>query len=260
MIILPFVFLVVCAVTHFVQLKSGDNENVDFFNIKLPPIFCAIGYVSSIIFLALGGLLYFYSDILATLVCVIFSLLSDSLILCYYGYIVKYDNKKITYRKFFGKYKTILYRNIRGIEYETDLIIRTKDDTFVIPNYALNVKKLYNFLSDRLRFEEETKKLVPRVRKFKDSVHRPKEFIFAFVLLLSLSLFVEILFVWIYFAGKIVIQSNSDIIFIIGFNVLSGVVLPCYVILTTVSVKRAHSSRKWRKIACLCIKARYIKK
>ena len=259
MIILPFVFLVVCAVTHFVQLKSGDNGNLGFFNIKLHPILCVIGYVSSIIFLALGVLLYFYSGILAALVCVIFSFFSDILILGYYGYIVKHDNEKLTYRKFFGKYKTILYRNIRGIEYEMDLVIRTKDDTFVIPNYALNVKKLYNFLSDRLRLEEKTNKLGPRVRKFKDSVHRPKEFIFVFVLLLALSLFVEILFAWICFAGKMVVQSKSDIIFIIVFNVLSGVVLPCYVILTIISAKRAHSSKKWKKIARLCIKEHYLK-
>ena len=260
MIILPFILLIICVVVHFVQLKSSDNEIVDFSNIKLHPIFCVIGYVTSILFLALGTVLYFYSDIWVALVCVIFSILSDMLILGYYGYSVNYDNKKLIYKKFFGKYKTILYRNIVNIEYGMDLTIRTKDDTLVIPNYALNVKKLYNYLSGRLKLDEEkTQKLAPRVRKFRESVHRPREFIFAFGLLLLLSVFVELFFVWLYVTGKIVIQEKNALIFIIGFNVLSGIVLPFYVILAIVSAKRAHSSTKWRKIARLCIKEHYLK-
>ena len=260
MIIFPVIFLIICVAVRFVQLKSSDNEIVDSSNIKLHPVFCVIGYVTSILFLALSVVLYFYSDIWATLVCVIFSLLSDVTILGYYGYRVKYDNKKLIYRKFFGKYKTILFRNIVNIEYGIDLIIRTKDDTLVIPNYALNVKTLYTYLTDRLKLDEEkTQKLVPRVRKFKESVHRPQELIFAFGLLLLLSVFVEGAFVWLYAAGKIVIQEKSVLIFIIGFNVLSGIVLPFYVILAIVSAKRAHSSKKWRKIACLLIKEHYLK-
>ena len=166
----------------------------------------------------------------------------------------------ISCRRFFGKYKTIYYRNIIDIEYGLDLIIRTKNDTLRIPNYTVNFKALYGYLSSIINLEnKKTKDIIPRVRKFRDSVYRSNELYFAFGLFLFLGVGFEILLAYLYFRGEIPFDDKSALIFVIIMSIVSIVVIPCYVVLAIISAKRAHSSKKWRKIARLLIKESYLK-
>lgn len=256
----PLIFLAICIVVHFFQHKSTDKVSDKFSEIKLHPAFCAVGYITSAVFIAVGIFLYFYSGIEAAFVCFCFSIIADILILGYYGYSVIYDSKKISYRRFFGNYKTIHYRNIIDIEYGLDLIIRTKNDTLRIPNYTVNFKALYEYLSSIINLEnKKTKYIIPRVRKFRDSVYRPGELYFALGLFLFLGVGFEILLAYLYFKGEVSLDDKSALIFVIIMSIVSIVIVPCYVVFAIISAKRAHSSKKWRKIACFLIKESYLK-
>ena len=260
MIVFPFFSLLICIAIHFVQHKSVNNKKEQKFSeLKPSPVFKIIGYITFFVFLMIGILLYLLESQHGVLViCSVFATLSTSLIFMYYGYSVVYDQKKLQYRKFFGKYKTIYYSQIVYIEYEMDLIIRTKSDTLTIPNYTKNVTVLYNYLNDKLSLEESKEKnVLPRIRKFKDSVYRPGEFYCAYTLMVAVPLSLSALLIWAYITDNFEQNiSLTELLFMVGLFVISGV---GFVIISIMSAKRAHSSLKWRKIAKLCFKEGYLK-
>ena len=92
----------------------------------------------------------------------------------------------------------------------------------------------------------------PDVRKFRDSVERPGEFIFGFVLMEILSVFLLTLPLWVDTAEA----DGIAWFFVIGIPI----VLNALIVLTVVSVKRAHASMRWRAVAALLVKEGYLKK
>ena len=88
-----------------------------------------------------------------------------------------------------------------------------------------------------------------KVRKFSDSVYRPGEFIFAFIMMYLLFAAFDVLL--IVYAGTDTWEAKA----LLGFSLL-GYVLP---IISIVSAKRSHSSKFWRAVARVCYKEGYLK-
>ena len=87
------------------------------------------------------------------------------------------------------------------------------------------------------------------VRRFADSVYRPGEFIFAFVMMYLLGIFFDALLI-------IYVEEYSWQAW-----ALHGISAGCYIIpiVTFISAKRAHASRFWRSVAKICYKDGYLK-
>ena len=67
----------------------------------------------------------------------------------------------------------------------------------------------------------------------------------------------ELMMIWAW-----VNKKNGDDLFGITFvvtSVVCFVVFPAYSALSIISAKRAHSSKKWKKIAKICFKDGYLK-
>ena len=200
----PIIFFAICVVIHLVQKKTeynsdGKNTNV----IRLSPFFRIVGWALCAFCSIFSIFMYYFSGILAALIIIFWGCISLFLVLGYYGFIVIYDGKKITYRRFFGKYKKIYYKQIVSIEYGLDLYVRTKDDTLKIPNYVTNVNEFYLYLNETVIIPDSEDKKVPRVRKFSDSVYRPVEFIFVYTLIIVIGFFVLGVVIFEYINGKI---------------------------------------------------------
>ena len=88
-----------------------------------------------------------------------------------------------------------------------------------------------------------------KVRKFSDSVYRPGEFIFAFIMMYLLFAAFDVLL--LVYAGT----DTWEVKALLGFSV-SGYVFP---IISIVSAKRSHSSKFWRSVARVCYKDGYLK-
>ena len=93
----------------------------------------------------------------------------------------------------------------------------------------------------------------PKVRKFRDSVERPGEFIFGFVVM-------EIFAVAIPVVAALEGIGDSYRGLVLTFVVGLPVVLNAFILLTVISVKRAHSSKAWRKVAKVLVRNGYLKK
>ena len=88
-----------------------------------------------------------------------------------------------------------------------------------------------------------------KARKFSDSVYRPREFIFAFVMMYLLGILLDALLI-IY-----VKEYSWEVWAMLGLSVF------CYIIpiVTFISAKRAHASKFWRSVAKICYKDGYWK-
>ena len=92
-----------------------------------------------------------------------------------------------------------------------------------------------------------------KVRKFRDSVERPGEFIFGFVVM-------EIFAVAIPVVAALEGIGDSYRGLVLTFVVGLPVVLNAFILLIVISVKRAHSSKAWRKVAKVLVRNGYLKK
>ena len=92
-----------------------------------------------------------------------------------------------------------------------------------------------------------------KVRKFRDSVERPGEFIFGFVVM-------EIFAVAIPVVAALEGTGDSYRGLVLTFVVGLPVILNAFILLTVMSVRRAHASKTWRKVAKLLVRNGYLRK
>ena len=256
--VFPVTLFVIYIIVAFFEKTGNYATDEKVCLLRLHKKFLVIGYVLSALMFCVSIFLYFYSGIEAAIVCIILCLISSVLVWGYYGYRVEYDKNEIRYRHFFEKYKTIRYKSIIDIEFDGDLIIRTSNNILRIPNYVTNLTALFEQLNISVKLNTTNRaKLVPRVRKFKDSVYRPKEQIFGLVLMNLVGIAMELMMIWAW-----VNEKNGDDLFGIAFvvtSVVCFVVFPTLSALSIISAKRAHSSEKWKKIAKICFKDGFLK-
>lgn len=254
-IIQPLVFLAICLAVHFFIKKAANCSRSKGTELRLNKAYCVLGYIVLAFFGILTIFFYIYIDIYAALIAVAFAILPTVLIMGYYGYRIVYDKNTLEIIMF-RKIKSIKLKNVIEVERGLDLIVRTKDDTLTIHNYMTNTKDLYQFLLQNTNTNDEKRK-VPRVRKFKDSVYRPNETIFAFALMGALPFALLAILIWAYSKGSI--STHENLFIGLAVVLLFATIFSIYIILSVISVKRAHSSKKWRKIAKLLIKETYLK-
>ena len=254
-VIQPFVFLAICLAVHFFVDNAPASSQSKGKELRLNKAYCVIGYVALAVLGILAIVLYFNSGIEVALIAVAFAILPTLLIIGYYGYRIVYDKSTIEV-KMFRKIKSIKLKNVIEVERGMDLIVRTKDDTFTIHNYMTNTTELYQFLLQNIKLSAEKQK-EPRVRRFKDSIYRPNETIFAFILMGLLAFGLLAIIIWAYSIGSI--RTRKDLFIGLSIVLFFATIFTIFITLSVISVKRAHSSKKWRKIAKLLIKENYLK-
>ncbi len=237
----------------FVMVLKYKTENQFKFNsdtpyIKIHKAYLIVGGGTTILFVALSIFAFLQLSEQLSFILFIFALLSSSLVFSYFGFVIFFDDEKITYRYFFENAKTIYYKDIMEIRHGLDLIIKTNSRQLVIPNYMTNtvalLLKMTPFLPKRKKVKE-----VPKVRSFFESVERPKEFLIVFV---GLEVVFAAISVWFLVASNF--DSRMIIFVVVCMSVISGLFFFC-----VYSAKRAHSSVFWNKIAKHLFKAGYLK-
>ena len=254
-VIQPFVFLAICLAVHFFVDNAPASSQSKEKELRMNKAYCVIGYVALAVLGILAIVLYFNSGIEVALIAVAFAILPTLLIIGYYGYRIVYDKSTIEV-KMFAKIKSIKLKNVIAVENGMDLIVRTKDDTFTIHNYMTNITELYQFLLQNIKLSDEKQK-IPMVRRFKDSIYRPNETIFAFILMGLLAFGLLAIIIWAYSIGSI--RTRKDLFIGLSIVLFFATIFTIFITLSVISVKRAHSSKKWRKIAKLLIKEDYLK-
>lgn len=252
LIILASIFFVRKAVINEAK-STKQNEQC----LSLKPFTYIVGYSCFAGSYALSIFLGYYSGIEAAIICLALASLSLILVFAYYGYTVKFDNEKITYRKFYGRYKKIYYKKIIDIECGIDLTIRTKDDTIIFPNYLNGVEELVIRIIQNadLKSEKNDEAVVPRVRKLKDSIYKHHEIVFVHVLMNVISVTMFVFILYSYFNDNAEGPLWTVVALLLLLASYPIVITP----LTFISIKRHHSSKVWRKIAKLCVQESYFK-
>ncbi len=232
------------------RYKTEHNYEFDLncCNIRLHKGYLWLGLILTVVEVGMSLWTYLDGSEGVSLIFFILSLLSSLLIFAYLGFRITFDDEKLAYRRFFEKPKTIYFKDIREIRCGLDIEIQTKTQKLVIPNYMTNTAALMVKMMPYLPKKKKIK-TVPRVRRFRDSVERAGEFIFAFALLDVALLGV---FIWVNIAQKF----DPTTFYVLGglLIFINGVFF-----LMVHSAKRAHSSRFWGKIAKLFYKEGYLK-
>lgn len=231
----------------FSEQKELDRKHT---YLHLNKAYFYLGLIGTVLFAAVAIIVLIFDSIALSAVFFALAVLFAFILSGYYGYRVYYDDEKIVYRKYFERYKTVLYKDIKRVEYLFDIEITAKAGKLTIPCYMANSDAL---LEEMLRHlpKKAIQKVDPqeKVRKFSDSVYRPGEFIFAFIMMYLLFAAFDVLL--LVYAGIDTWESKA----LLGFSVL-GYVFP---IISIVSAKRSHSSKFWRSVARVCYKDGYLK-
>lgn len=254
MVSLLCIYVAVAYSRLFSELPKLDKKHT---YLHFSKAYLWLGLIGSVVFSAVA-IFMLISDI-ETYMAIIFFIIANLfalLILGYYGYRVYYDDEKIKYRRFFGKYSIIYYKDITIVNAAYDIEIKAKNKTLIIPVYVVNRYELLTSLTEYVPKKTRINDLSEtRVRSFSDSVYRKGEFIFAYILLYFLIIGLWILI--IVFGGGISIFTMPVECSVL---VILTVVAFSFPILSIFAAKRAHSSKFWNKVARLCFRDEYLKK
>lgn len=237
----------------FTEQKRLDKEHK---YLHLNSGFFLVGFLGTVISIVLAILAVIFKLYAFGVLLLAFGIVFSFVLSGYYGYRIYFDDEKIVYRKYFESYKAIYYKDVTKIVFEYDLEIKTKKKKLTVPCYMANFNLLLESVKGNCP-EKAMKKVDPKVkvRKFSDSVNRPGEFIFAFVLMYLLDVCLIVFLIPGFLNGEIFSSGLSvAMIFIVA-------IVGCFSfpIVTVISVKRAHSSKFWRKVARVCVREWYLK-
>ena len=230
---------------YAIQKTSNTTKH---HRVTLHPAFGISGAAGSLGFGVAAIVMYVIDETEFSIVFFVMTLLFSSLIFGYFGYLVTYDEEKITYRLFFEKHKTIYYKDIVDLQMGMDLKIETGDRLIRIPSYTVNQEKMFAYVKTYVnKIVKRKAKAMPKVRKYVDSVERPGEFIAVFLIMMTATIVFSIVVCVYEPCGKTFLAMGS----ITGIGIL-------FVWFSIYSAKRAHSSDFWKKVAYLCYKPGYL--
>lgn len=244
LIIRGLTLLLIIYVINLFKVRTEYNYdfNTDDPYIRMNRGYLYLGIGMSAVAMILSIVFYFASNDVMSIACFIFVFPGALFIAAYYGYIIKYDNEKIEYSYFFEKPHVIYYKDVIDVQIGLDTVIKTKSKKLVIPSYMTNcVALLWTMSPYTKRLKKRKKKNIPKVRPFGESIERPRDFMIAFGMFLSFTAGVAI-------AILVTDFSLKNLSYMLGLNFCSF----GFVFLIIHSVKRAHSSAFWRKVA-MCI-------
>ena len=248
MIMIPVLLVIYILVGVFLY-QSTEDKSLGKKIVRMSTPYLIVGVVCTFGVSVLSVIMAVKGYFAFALTMLIFALLPASLIVAFFQCRVFYDEECFTSRNFFGKKIKICYSEITDVELGIDLIIFSKEKKIKIANYNvgrmdfLAVLKPYvdNFLALKSKVFIPT----PKVKKFKDALHRPGEFIFGIVVMIMLGLF--FLLVMLLYSGF----HWIGILFV--FLSLVGAFFMWY------PAKRAHSSKFWFCISKLVYQKGYLK-
>lgn len=255
---MPILILTICtyvAVSVFNIFAARNGFDKKHLYLHLSKAYLYLGLIGSIACFVGGIIIMIFDSYAIAIVFFILATLFAFILSGYFGYRIYYDDEKIVYRKYFESYKVLHYKDIIRINYLFDIEIYTENSKLIIPSYMANSQ---NLLATVLQYvpNKATQKIKPKekVRKFSDSVYRPGEFIFAFILMPILGT-----------AGLAIVlilgePEQKDYKLVLGTFICLAVVMYIYPILGIISAKRAHSSKFWRSVAKLLYREGYLKK
>lgn len=257
--LMPFLLFAIVLLVEFFQNKAIRDIQNDNNIIKLNMMFKFLGYIVMLVSHVLGAIFFFLDNIGVSIVLFFFGCIGIALILGYHGYVIYYDEKQITYRKFYGKFKIIKYKDIIAVDRGLDLYIRTATSTLRIANYTTNIEKFYIFVKEKTKSNNRSKKKAcrPKVRKFSESIERSGEMIFGFILFILVGLIGAYISLISYWNGNV---RESDHAICIAFIVAYLLIPSLTTAVTVFVVKRAHASTICKKIAKWLVKESYLKK
>ena len=246
-ITLILIYGIIAYFRYFTKQKELDRNHA---YLHLNKVYFYLGLIGSLLFTLVAVTVLIFDSETSAIVFFALAILFAFIISGYYGYRIYYDDEKIVYRKYFERYKAIYYKDIRKVDFEFDIEITAKDKKLTVPCYMANSSALLEEMLIHIP-KKATQKIKPqeKVRKFSDSVYRPGEFIFAFILMYALGIVFDALLI-------IFVKDRSWEVWML-FAVSAG----CYIlpIISIVSAKRAHSSKFWRAVARVCYKEGYLK-
>ena len=249
-IVLSLIYVFVSCFAWFSNQKKLDKKH---YYLHLNKAYLLLSVIGSAVCLIAGVLVIIFDHWTVAKVFFALSICFAFILTAYFGYRIYYDDEKLMYRKYYGSYKVIYYKDIERIDYIFDIEITSKDLKLSIPSYMANANDFLETVLNNIPAKAKQKiKPVGKVRKFSDSVYRPGEFIFAFVLaylLAGCALFLLICF-W---------DPDSDGFYVCAITWIFLIVLVCVLpILSIISAKRAHSSKFWNCIAKMLFKDGYL--
>ena len=246
-IVLLSIYGIITYFRCFSELKDLDCKHS---YLHLNKAYFYLGLIGTVLFAAVAIIVLIFDSIALSAVFFALAIIFAFVLSGYYGYRIYYDDEKIVYRKYFERYKTVFYKDIKRVDYRFDIEITAKAVKLTIPCYMANSDALLEEMLKHIP-KKATQKIDPqeRVRKFADSVHRPGEFLFGFILMYAIGIAFDALLI-------IFVKEYSWEVWVF-FAVTAG----CYVlpIISIISAKRSHSSKFWRSVARVCYKDGYLK-
>ena len=243
---------VAVAFFRFFSEQSQYDKNCNCLH--LSKAYFWLGLIGSVSFFCAGIFILILESFSLAFCFLLLSLLFALIFSAYYGYRICYDDEKILYRKYFEKYKVVYYKDIRSFSCGYDIEIKAEETNLTIPCYMANYEALLHTLIQNV--PAKSKKNIqkkPRVRRFRDSVYRPGEFIFAYILI-----YVVITGLWIVLIYDMTIFKPEHTFELCGvvFITLLNVLIPP---VSFMSAKKAHASKFWKNIAKVLFRAGYLK-
>jgi len=246
MIITIILIYLALAFLSFYRAKDQNLENSVLRMNRaylLVGIFCTLGFL---LFAILAFILQ--DDVYLPLVLCVFSIFSFSLVVAYFNCRLFYDETSMTNRNFFGRKTTIFYNEITDVDIGIEIIISSDKKRIKIPEYTIGREKFAEsikpYVENILEVKSQLSEPMPKVRKFRDSVQTPGDFIFMIVLMILFSLF---------FIGVALFYDFNFLC--LGFAFFGFL----FAFLMFYSPKRAHSSAFWRAIAKGMYRKGYVK-
>lgn len=243
--IIPMI-LIHGAVALFLTFSTLDKR-LERSVVRMNGAYLAVGILSVLIFAFISIYGFIRNDTGLGIFMLVLSVLSSSLNVAFVNCRIFYDNSGFTVRNFFGRKRTVLYSEITDVEIGIDVIISSGEKRVKIADYTVGRQDFFDVLMPQIEhiLNRNMKKIVVplKVRKFRDSVHRPGEKIFGIILFILFG------------AGFAVMAVALSQLWMLTFVALIWLMA----FLIYYAPKRAHSSGRWRVLAKLMVRPEELK-
>ena len=245
--------MIVCMILIYfavgmISFFSATDKNHEKNTVRMGVAFLIIGAICTVACTVPAIIMVLQKNLSFAALLFGLSLLGASLVVAFFNCRLTYDEESFTYRNFFNKKTTIKYSEIIDAEYEMDLIIMSDKKKISLQDHVVGQSEFLRIIKPYIDpIIEQKKKIagpVPKVRKYRDSVYRPLDYIIVQSMFGSFAATVCI--------GVMAVDFNWICVFFL-------VLIAAFIFAFFYSAKRAHSSKFWRVISKLCYNTNQLK-